>query len=103
MRPGDRRERWKSSCNTSCVIFLLFAAGFIFLVEGNVGLIVAAVFGVMALLEFRDSQRGWRIRYDIPRRAQERADRGDIMAQTAIKRTLREAKDPDHKRYAFDE
>lgn len=72
MHPGDRRKRWKKSHQVTGTIHLLLGVGFLMLTKGDAGLIIVAFFGFMALLEFRDARYGWRLRYDIPKRAQRR-------------------------------
>ena len=73
---------------------------------GGGAVVVALGLAIMGSLAFRDAQRGWRIRYDIPTRAYQAVARGGIggeVAQAAIDATLKEAKDPNRKRYAFDD
>ena len=83
---------------------MFFAAAFT--QAPGVGWILAIVCAGLGLLAFRDAKRGWRIRYDIPERAYRAVARGGIggeVAQASIDATLKEAKDPNRKRYAFDD
>lgn len=83
---------------------MFFAAAFA--QAPGLGWAMALICAGLGLLAFRDMKRGWRLRYDIPDRAYRAAARGGIggeVAQAAIDATLEEAKNPNRRRYAFDD
>ena len=61
MRPGDRRQRWKSSHETRALIFLFSAAVIFVFTYGSASAPIGVFCILMALLEFRNGRRGWRI------------------------------------------
>ena len=66
MKPGDRKQRWKRSHNTTGVVLLAGFAMMAFGVDPPAGPILAIWMLVMAIFEFRDAQRGWKMRNDLP-------------------------------------
>jgi len=66
MRPGDRRQRWRQSCNISGVVFLGFAALTVFGVDPPAQYYMAGFFLFMAAWDFMDAGRGWRIKEGRP-------------------------------------
>ena len=101
MRPGDRKQRWKSNCEIEAILFVVF--GCAFMGAGTGGNAIMAVMFLCAFLALRDSKRGWKIRYDIPPHALRMIEKGDKNTIAAAKKTLEEAKDPNRKRYAFED
>lgn len=104
MKPGDRRNRWKQATGIGFVLFALLAALALILIEGYGRWLVASFFALLALLEVRDYQRGWLIRYDLPPWGQRDIKRNDLIgevAREAWEATQREARDPNRQRYAF--
>ena len=101
MKAGDRRQRWKSSCEVEAILFVVF--GCAFMGAGTGGNAIMMVMFFCAFLAFRDSKRGWKIRYDIPSHAMRLIEKGDKNAIAAAKKTLADGKDPNRKRYAFED
>lgn len=111
-RPGDRRQRWQSSCNMSGMIMLLISGFFIVAgVTADKGgwiVIILGTIGVFfAFWDFIDAKRGWKMRYDLPPRYYR-----DIKSPNPITRdiarkaadaTMKAAKNPHRKKYAFED
>lgn len=80
-RPGDRRKRWKQTSygmsglwgtlGITAIIFQLYFIG--------------AALILLALLDFRDGMRGWRIRNEPPPKAYRDAFRNDYSGEFARK------------------
>jgi len=71
MRPGDRRQRWQSTCNIEGTIILLIGAFFCYagLTATKGGWIVLLFGGICilcAVCDFCDASRGWRMVNDRP-------------------------------------
>lgn len=66
MRPGDRKKRWEQSCEISALIFFCFGLFFLFGVDGYGGIGIAVLMLLMAVFEFRDLKRGWKIKEGRP-------------------------------------
>lgn len=71
MRPGDRKQRWESSCNIGGAI-MLFIGGFFILggITATKGGTFCYVWGaaciICAMFDFRSAYRGWKIKYEHP-------------------------------------
>jgi hypothetical protein len=62
MKPGDRRQRWNSTCNIEIFIgFIIFLAG----ITGGFwpGAIIG---GIVLYLALRDRKNGWKVSYRVP-------------------------------------
>lgn len=106
MRPGDRKERWKESCNGSGMIFLAGAFILIIGVQGQAVFILVMALLAGAFLEFRDGKRGWKISYKLPPSYYRDIESPNKMTREIAKDSgeavMRQAKDPNRKRYAFE-
>ena len=102
MKPGDRKRRWKRGSAIEAIIFFGLALLFIIFVEGPAKWFFVIGFIAMALLAVRDNHRGWKMRYDLPPWGKRAIERGDKTAIAAWEDTQRDAKDPNRKRYSFD-
>ncbi len=60
MRPGDRKKRWRSTCQLEGCIMLSIAAMLI-CAGGIAGILLGLIVGFFAILDFRDAGRGWRM------------------------------------------
>jgi hypothetical protein len=61
MKPGDRKQRWKSTHDITAIIFLISAAVIFVFADGSAAIPLGVFCILMAFLEFRDGKRGWRI------------------------------------------
>ncbi len=66
MRPGDRRQRWNQSFGISGAIFLGFAAFTFFGVDPPAQYYMIGFFLLMAVLDFVDIGKGWRVKEGRP-------------------------------------
>jgi len=76
--------------------------------KGGWIVITFGIIGVVcALCDFKDAKRGWKMRYDLPPRYYRDIKSANPMiremAKKAAEETLREAKSPNRKKYAFEE
>ncbi len=83
-----------------------FALAVIVSAAGMAGKIIGALLLLPAIMEFIDAKRGWKIRYDLPpsyyRDIESPNPTTRKMAKDAAEATLKEARNPHRKRYAFD-
>lgn len=61
MRPGDRPQRWRSSHDTSAIIFFVSAAIIFAFTSGHASAPIGVFCVIMACIELRDGRRGWRM------------------------------------------
>ena len=106
-RPGDRKRRWKQSCDAEAGIFIVFGIGFLVLSGFSRGGFIMLLFNFfMVYLCLRDAKRGWKIRYDLPPKYYRDIESSNPitkqMAKECAEETLKEAKDPNRKKYAFE-
>lgn len=59
-KPGNRKQRWQSSYNTSGFIFMIIAVG-LFMAGGTAGVPLALIVLILAFMDFRDAKRGWKM------------------------------------------
>ena len=59
-KPGDRRKRWKSTCQIEGCIMLGIAM-MLFVAGGITGTGLGIIVAMLAMLDFRDSRRGWKM------------------------------------------
>ena len=59
MTPGDRPERWKSTCNIQGTIMVFIGA--LFVTGGPVGILLGLGAWYIAYLDFRDARCGWKM------------------------------------------
>ena len=101
----SRKQRWQRSGSVGFVIFVALSAAAFGGIDGAGGIVIGIFFAVMALLEARDRQRGWRISYDLPAHGLRQIERGGLggeVARQAWEATQKEAMKPNRKRYAFE-
>ncbi len=60
MKPGDRKQRWRSTCQIEGFIMLAIAGMFV-CAGGIAGIPLGIIIGFFALLDFRDAGRGWKM------------------------------------------
>lgn len=83
MKPGDRKKRWKSTCQIEGCIMLGIAT--MLICAGGVAGIPLGIFvGFFAFLDFRDAGRGWKMSDKRPPWADEH-DAIDIKREKRIK------------------
>ena len=58
--PGDRKQRWKSTCQIEGCIMLGIAAMLV-CAGGIAGIPLGIIVGFLAMLDFRDAGRGWKM------------------------------------------
>ncbi len=111
VRPGDRRQRWQSSCNASGMIMLaisgFFIAAGITADKGGWIVITLGIVGVFfAFWDFTDAKRGWKMRYDLPPSYYRDIESSNPITKDIAKRageaTMRAAKNPNRRKYAFE-
>ena len=59
MRPGDRRQRWESTCNIQGTIGVII--GLCFIWAGGYAIIWGAICILVGILDLRDAKRGWKL------------------------------------------
>lgn len=60
MKPGDRKKRWRSTCQIEGFIMLAIAAMLV-VAGGKAGIPLGLFVGFFAMLDFRDAGRGWKM------------------------------------------
>ncbi len=61
-RPGDRARVWKQGCEIGGATWFFIACLLLIFSDGYPGMyVLSGIFYLMSFLDFRDSQRGWRI------------------------------------------
>lgn len=99
-----QKKRWKQSCNIEGIIFVIL--GFLLLTNtGSAGILPSIFMFIMALFAFRDANKGWKISYDLPPSYYKDIAAGGKRAKEAneiAEKVLKESKDPDRIKYAFD-
>lgn len=113
-RPGDRKRRWQSTCQIEGGIGLFLGSFFAFAALSNEGktegtvilLCFAALIIYLSVGSFVSAKRGWKIRYDLPPKYYRDIKSSNPItrevAREAAKRTLKEARNPNRKKYAFE-
>ena len=103
-RKNNRKQRWKTACAIEGLIFLFMGSACF--IDSNGG---AKVLGLILLFTawycYIEHQRGWKINYKIPNRAYRHLNMGGRSAEIAnkaIASTIKESKNPNRKRYAFE-
>lgn len=98
MRPGDRKQRWKSVCEIDIIIFG-FGGG----ICAVYGLwIFAGIAFIMVYFSMVDHKRGWKLDYRLPPNAIRDIKKGDKRSVAIAYKVLRLAGDPDRQKYAFE-
>lgn len=108
MRPGDRKKRWRQSCDAEAGMLILFGIGFLVLSGFSRAGCIMFCFGLFgAYLALRDAKRGWKINYTLPRNYyRDIKSSNPITRQMAIEcgeEVLEEAKNLNRQKYAFEE
>ena len=84
MRTGDRKQRWKSTCQIEGFIMLGIAA-MLFSAGGASGITLGSIVGFVALCDFRSASRGWKMSDKRP----PWADKHDAL-DTKLKKRIKE-------------
>ena len=90
----------------SGVLMTIFPILLIVSASGAGGALLGCLLFIPVYFEFRSGMRGWRIRYDLPpsyfRDIKSTNPITRQMAKESAEATLKEARDPNRRRYAFD-
>ena len=63
--PGDRPQRWRSSCITSGIIMLILPTLICLSASSHGVLVVGILLYIPAIFDFVSAKRGWRINYNL--------------------------------------